>query len=75
MQRKKKKNKLMHIRIDDETYQKIQDVGTGTGMTASQFAREAIHDKLQEPDIKQLRTRLSQIENELKNKKDDNTKR
>ncbi len=62
MQRKKK-NKLMQIRLDSETYQKIKDTGEATGMTASQFARIAIMDKLDAPDIQQ---RLDEIEKQLK---------
>ena len=68
MQRKKK-NKLMQIRIDNETYQKIKEVGEATGMTASQFAREAISYKLEAPDIHQLYERLNDIANRLKEHK------
>ncbi len=59
---KKKKEKMMHLRIDNEMFQRLKDIGDGTGVSVSEIARQAIVDRLETPDLKE---RLTAIEQKL----------
>ncbi len=64
--RKKKEKKLdrvFQIRISADMQERMNEVGVGTGMSKSQFVREAINDKLEAPD---LHKRVIEIEKQLK---------